>query len=150
MEKSPRTEALRAEYLELMKTWYDTCLAGIDRAKAQFVGLNAGGIVINSAIMGAVMFLEGDAQVAMLLIAVALSVWWIRSDMVENAKHKEAMRVYDEIGKRRSSIEHEYLALTDTELRGTFTAAEIHRAFDPLLKKYRPKNSSQLIMSQDR
>jgi hypothetical protein len=48
MEKSTEAEALRVEYLELLKIMYGTCLTGIERAKACLVGTGIGGIVIRS------------------------------------------------------------------------------------------------------
>jgi hypothetical protein len=38
--------------------------------------------------------------------------------------------------KRLQSIEREYIALTGTGLRGTFTAAEVREAFEPVFKKW--------------
>ena len=75
---------------------YGTCLTGIVRAEASFVGKSMGAIIVNGAVLAAAYFLEGGAQVAMILIAVALTAWWYRKVTNELAKHEEVKRIHAE------------------------------------------------------
>jgi hypothetical protein len=58
-----------------------------------------GGIVVNGTLFGTLFFLEGNAQVAMLLICIGLAVWWYRKFTKEEAKHYEVMHIHK--GKAR-------------------------------------------------
>jgi hypothetical protein len=142
MEKPTEAEALRAEYLELTKTMWVTCLKGIRRAKAHMVGTFLGMLVTQSALLGALYFLEDTAVIAILVIVVLLTIWWFGTTTKEEAIHEEVKIEYAAMEKKMKSIEREYFALTGTELRGTFTANEINQAFDPLFKKYGVKTGS--------
>jgi hypothetical protein len=144
MEKPADAEALRAEYLELTKTMWVTCLKGIRRAKAHMVGTFLGMLVTQSALLGALYFLEDTAINAILVIVVLLTLWWLSTFTKEKAVHEGMKREYNALEKRMKSIEREYLALTGTELRGTFTATEVQQAFDPLFKKYGLKTDLEL------
>jgi hypothetical protein len=136
MEKPAEAEALRTEYLELHKTAFATCLTGLTKAKAHVTGTFLGMVVTQSALLGALYFLEDRGIIAILVIVVLLTLWWLSTFKKEKAAHEGMKREYDALEKRIKSIEREYQALTGTELRGTFTANEIQQAFDPLLKKY--------------
>jgi hypothetical protein len=80
-------------------------------------------------------FLKGDAQVAMLLIVVALAVWWFRKFMKEDAKHIDIMQIHEADKKRLKDIEREYFALTGTEVREALSKTEVYEAFHELYKK---------------
>ncbi len=69
---------------------------------------------------------------------------WFSTVNKELAVHEEVKHEYEAMEERVKSIEREYVALTGTELRGTFTANEINQAFDPLFKKYGLKTSLEL------
>jgi hypothetical protein len=139
MEKPTEAEALRVEYLDLLKTMYGTCLTGFRRAKAHMDVSFLGMLVIQGALLGAIFFIEDlddRAIVAILVIVVLATLWWFSTVNKELAVHEEVKHEYEAMEKRMKSIEREYMALTGTELRGTFTANEIQQAFEPLLKKY--------------
>lgn len=53
----------------------------------------------------------------------------------ELSKHEEVKREYEAMEKKLKSLEREYKALTGTELRGTLTAKEVRKAFEPVFKK---------------
>jgi hypothetical protein len=144
MEKPAEAEALRVEYLDLHKTMYATCLTGLNKAKAHMAGTFLGMLVTQGALLGALFILEDKGVVAIFVIVVLLTLWWFSTFKKEIAVHEEMKRAYEAIGKRLSSIEREYLTLTGTEIRKTFTEAEIRQAFDPLLKKYGVKTSVKL------
>jgi hypothetical protein len=147
MEKSPRAEALRAEYLDLLKTMYGTCLTGFSRAKAHLDVSFLGMLVTQGALFGALFFMEDlddSAIVAILVIVVLATLWWFRTINKELTKHEEVKLLHEENEKLLKSIEREYRDLTGTELRGTFTADEINQAFGPLLKKYGVKTGLEL------
>jgi hypothetical protein len=63
----------------------------------------------------------------------------------EVAKHEKVIQIYEAMEKKMASIEREYLTIMGTKIRGTFTAAEINRAFEPLLKKRFKKLSSSIM-----
>jgi hypothetical protein len=136
MEKSAEAEALRVEYRDLSKTVYATCLTGLTRAKAHMVGTFLGMLVTQGAFLGALFFLEDTGVVVMFIIVGLLTLWWFSTFTKEKAIHEQMKREYETIEKRLKSIEREYFALTGTEIRETFTAAEIGQAFEPLRKKY--------------
>jgi hypothetical protein len=138
MEKSADAEALCVEYLQLMKIMYATCLTGFKRAKAHLDVSFLGMLVTQGALIGALYFvddLEERAIIAILIIVVLATLWWFSTLNKEVAKHEEVKREYEAMEKRLKSIEREYLALTGTEIRGSFADTEVHQAFDALLKK---------------
>jgi hypothetical protein len=136
MEKPTEAEALRIEYLELMKTFYDTCLTGLNKAKAHMAGTLLGMLVTQSALLGALLFLEGNGVVVILVAVGALTYWWFRRSRKEWAKHKEMKGVYEKLEMRKTSIERKYFDLTGVDIQQTFTEAEVYEAFDELMKKY--------------
>lgn len=139
MEKPADAEALRTEYLDLLKIMWVTCLTGIRRAKAHMDVSFLGMLVTQGALLGAIYFLEDlddRAIVAILVIVVVATLWWFSTVNKELSVHEEVKHEYEAMEKRMKSIEREYMALTGTELRGTFTANEIQQAFEPLLKKH--------------
>lgn len=145
MEKPTEAEALRAEYLDLLKIMYGTCLTGASRAKALLNVSPLGMLITQGALFGALFFLDDlddRTIIAILVIVVLAALWWFRTANKELAKHEEVKRIHEENEKLLKSIEREYRDLTGTELRGTFTADEIQQAFEPLLKKYGLKTGS--------
>jgi hypothetical protein len=72
----------------------------------------------------------------MFAIIGLLTLWWYREITKEETKHKEVMCEYQAMEKRLVSIECKYFALTGTDIRQTFTEAEVYQAFDELMKKY--------------
>jgi hypothetical protein len=70
------------------------------------------------------------------VIVVGAALWWFHKMNKELATHEEVKRIHAENEKLLQEIEREYLALTGTQLRGTFTAYEVNKAFEPLLKKH--------------
>jgi hypothetical protein len=92
MEKPAAAEALRVEYLDLVKTVCATCLTGLIRAKAHMVGMLLGFLVTQSALLGALFFLEDTGVVAVLVSVVLLTLWRFGKSAKEEAKHEEAWR----------------------------------------------------------
>ncbi len=79
MERPTEAEALRAEYLDLLKIMYGTCLTGFSRAKAHLDVSFLGMLVTQGALFGALFFLEDlddSAIVAILVIVVLAALWW--------------------------------------------------------------------------
>jgi hypothetical protein len=130
MNKLTEAESLRAEYLDLLKTMYGTCLTGIDKAKAHMVGSTLGLIVTQNTLLGALFFLEDTGIIAILVLVSLLTFWWFGKTEKEEAKHLEAMRIHEGNKKRAESIKREYFALIGKELRGSFTTAEISRRWN--------------------
>jgi hypothetical protein len=148
MDKPTEAEALRAEYLELTKTMYATCLTGLDRAKAHMFGTFSGMLVTQGALFAALYFsdnLNTNAIVVVVVIVSLLTFWWSGTTTKEEAVHEGMKHEYEAQEERMKSIEREYMALTGTELRGTYTAEEIHQAFEPLLKKRYKKYSPSIM-----
>jgi hypothetical protein len=58
MEKPTEAEALRVEYLDLLKIMYATCLTGFSRAKAYSDVSFFGMLVTQGALFGALFFVE--------------------------------------------------------------------------------------------
>jgi hypothetical protein len=135
MEKLTQAKVLRHEYLELMTVMFDTCLTGIDKAKAHMVGTLSGLIVTQCGLVAALLYLDGTAIIAMVLIVSALTLWWCGNTMKEWRKHKEMMSEYRAIDTRLESIKREYFALTGTDVHGTFTETEVREAFESVFKK---------------
>jgi hypothetical protein len=134
-----QVEKLRAEYLDLLRILYGTGLTGFKRAKALLDVSFLGMLITQGALFGALFFMEDlndSAIVAILVIVVLAAFWWFRTVNKELAKHEEVKRIHTENEKLLKEIEREYLALTGTQLRGTFTANEVNKAFEPLLKKH--------------
>jgi hypothetical protein len=134
MEKPTEADALRTEYLSLLKTMYATSLTGFFRAKAFLVGNFAAGLVLNGALFGA-LFLEDKGAVVMLVLVVAVAFWWFRKFMKEDAKHREVVQIQEADKKRLKDIEREYFALTGTEVREALSKVEVYEAFHELYKK---------------
>ncbi len=148
MEKPTEAEALRAEYLNLLKIMYGTCLTGFSRAKAHLNVSFLGMLISQGALFGAFFTMEDldDRAIVAILVIVAVlaTLWWFYIMHKELAKHEKVKLIHEENEKLLQSIEHEYMALTGTELRGTFTANEVQQAFGPLLKKYGLKTGLEL------
>jgi hypothetical protein len=138
MEKPADADALRVEYLELLKIMYGTARTGFNRVKAHMDVSFFGMLITQGALLGAFYFmddLDQRAVVAILVIVVLATLWWFSTLNKELSKHEEVKREYEVMEKRLKCIEREYRDLTGTELRGSFTAAEIGPVFEPLLKK---------------
>lgn len=119
MEKPTEAEALRIEYLDLLKTIYATCLTGLTRAKAHMVGTSLGFLITQCALLGALFFLGDMGVVAILVIVVLLTLWWFSTFTKEKAIHEEMKRENEAMKKRLKSIEREYSILTGTDIRQT-------------------------------
>jgi hypothetical protein len=128
--KSSKADALRVEYLDNLKIVYTTCLTGLKKTKAHMVETMLGFLITQSALLGSLYFIENRGIVAILFLVVLLTFWWHRTTMKEVAKHKEAKDQHEAIRKRLESIEREYFALTGTDIRQTFTEAEVHQALN--------------------
>jgi hypothetical protein len=94
MEKPADAEALRAEYLDLLKIMWVTCLKGIRRAKAHMVGTFLGMLVTQGALFAALFFVENlDAKavaaVFVFVIVSLLTLWWFGTTTKEEAVHEE-------------------------------------------------------------
>jgi hypothetical protein len=135
MDKPTEAEALRDEYLDLWKIMYDTCLTGIKKVEAHMVGSMLECIVTQSALLAALLFLEVRGIVVIFIAVVLLTFWWFNKSQKEWAKHEEVDGTYKEMEQRLKSIEREYLALTGTDIRQTFTEIEMHKAYEQLLKE---------------
>ena len=137
MEKLPEAEALRVEYLDLMKTTYGTSFIGLRRAKAHIVSTQLGFLVTMSAFYGALFFLEGAAMITTIIVSVLLTLWWVGKTMKEWVKNKRVMCEYEVIEKKAASIQCKYFALTGTDIRDALTQPEIEQAFNKMLKEYK-------------
>ena len=138
MEQSTKAEALRNEYLDHMARMYGTALTGLERAKSYHAVSFLGMIVTQGALFGALFFLDDldqRAVIAILMIVVAAAFWWFSTVNKELSKHEDMKRANETLEKEMNDIEQEYYALTKTELRGTFTAREIHEKFGTLFKR---------------
>jgi hypothetical protein len=138
MEQSSRAAALRSEYVELLARMYGTALTGFERAKAYHAVTFFGMIITQSALFGALYFLDTldeMAVTAILTIVVLSALWWFYTIHKELSRHEDMKRANEALEKKMADIEQEYVALTKTQLRGTFTAREIHEKFEPLFKR---------------
>lgn len=71
------------------------------------MGTFLGMVVTQSALLGALYFLEDTAIIAILVIVVLLTLWWLSTFTKEKAVHEEMKREYEALEKRMKSIERE-------------------------------------------
>jgi hypothetical protein len=134
MEKATEAEALRFEYLDLLKTNYKTSLTGLNRAKGLMAGNLAALLVTQSALVGA-LFLVDEGAVTILALVVAVALWWFWKCSKELKKHEAVKREYEEMDTRLKSIERQYFALTGTEIREALSKTEVYETFHELFKQ---------------
>jgi hypothetical protein len=107
MKTPTEAEALRAEYLDLLKIMWVTCIKGIRRAKAHMVGTFLGMLVTQGTLFAALFFIEDlDAKsvAAVIVIVSLLTLWWFGTTTKEEAVHEEVKDEYT--GSSGSRVGH--------------------------------------------
>jgi hypothetical protein len=134
-EKYSEAVSLPAQYLELAKEVYVSCLDGLKMTNELMNRLAYGTLVMFSTYFGAIFLLEGYALAAVLGATVALTVWWLVHHHKEWKKNTAMLDECKVIDERMEGIARRYRELTGTDIRDEVTAVEVRKAFEPVLDK---------------